>query len=200
MHHIKNDFYCVADQTTSSRIVLYSPTTLSNLGYVHKIFDLFWFYFYIYIYQFIGADTDLTIYMLHTVAESRRLYWLFDVEDNCTLFFTSIYFSFSIFFVYLFFAIKWPGSLRDQVIYPDTLEQMEAKKKTDLDLRALLQLVHLEYLVTRDDSSVYNKLYIYIYHDAYIVYNTVSYGLRSTYIYIYMYVCRIFKKGCRVLE
>ncbi|KDO24509.1 hypothetical protein SPRG_10324 [Saprolegnia parasitica CBS 223.65] len=45
------------------------------------------------------------------------------------------------------------GSLRDQIIYPDTLEGMEAAKKSDDDLLELLKLVQLEYLVTRDDDQ-----------------------------------------------
>ncbi|OQR83825.1 ATP-binding Cassette (ABC) Superfamily [Achlya hypogyna] len=45
------------------------------------------------------------------------------------------------------------GSLRDQIIYPDTLEGMAAANKSDNDLLELLKLVQLEYLVTRDDDQ-----------------------------------------------
>eukprot|EP00296_Roombia_truncata_P007545 JP445986.1.p1 GENE.JP445986.1~~JP445986.1.p1 ORF type:complete len:672 (-),score=171.35 JP445986.1:179-2194(-) len=42
------------------------------------------------------------------------------------------------------------GTLRDQVIYPDTKEQCYAKGTTDKDLLGLLSQVHLQYLVDRE--------------------------------------------------
>jgi ATP-binding cassette subfamily D (ALD) protein 3 len=42
------------------------------------------------------------------------------------------------------------GSLRDQVIYPDTLEDMKVKKITDNDLTNLLDKVQLTYLLERE--------------------------------------------------
>eukprot|EP01119_Soliformovum_irregulare_P005398 TRINITY_DN17164_c0_g1_i1.p1 TRINITY_DN17164_c0_g1~~TRINITY_DN17164_c0_g1_i1.p1 ORF type:complete len:680 (-),score=227.65 TRINITY_DN17164_c0_g1_i1:69-2108(-) len=42
------------------------------------------------------------------------------------------------------------GSLRDQVIYPDTHDMMKAKGKTDEDLIKLMAIVRLEYVVTRE--------------------------------------------------
>mmetsp|Transcript_109 Transcript_109/g.318 ORF Transcript_109/g.318 Transcript_109/m.318 type:complete len:648 (+) Transcript_109:36-1979(+) len=42
------------------------------------------------------------------------------------------------------------GTLRDQVIYPDTEERMRAKGFTDADLMGLLEEVRLEYLVDRE--------------------------------------------------
>lgn len=44
------------------------------------------------------------------------------------------------------------GSLRDQVIYPDTLEDMKRKKITDKDLSALMDNVKLSYLIERENG------------------------------------------------
>jgi ATP-binding cassette, subfamily D (ALD), member 3 len=44
------------------------------------------------------------------------------------------------------------GSLRDQVIYPDTLDDMKAKKITDKDLSGLLEKVQLSYLLERENG------------------------------------------------
>ncbi|KAI9183898.1 ATP-binding cassette long-chain fatty acid transporter pxa1 [Blastocladiella emersonii ATCC 22665] len=42
------------------------------------------------------------------------------------------------------------GTLRDQVIYPDSVDQMRAKGVTDADLVRILELVHLAYLPGRE--------------------------------------------------
>ena len=44
------------------------------------------------------------------------------------------------------------GSLRDQVIYPDTLDEMRFKKITDQDLTMLLDKVQLKYLLERENG------------------------------------------------
>ena len=42
------------------------------------------------------------------------------------------------------------GSLRDQVIYPNTHDEMKASGKTDTDLMEILKIVHLAYLPERE--------------------------------------------------
>lgn len=42
------------------------------------------------------------------------------------------------------------GTLRDQVIYPDTVESMKRKHITDKDLRVFLEKVQLEYILDRE--------------------------------------------------
>ena len=42
------------------------------------------------------------------------------------------------------------GTLRDQIIYPDSLEDMKAKGVSDDDLFVLMQEVKLQHIVTRE--------------------------------------------------
>lgn len=44
------------------------------------------------------------------------------------------------------------GSLRDQIIYPDTLTDMKNKKMTDKDLAVLIEKVKLSYLLERENG------------------------------------------------
>ena len=44
------------------------------------------------------------------------------------------------------------GTLRDQVIYPDSLSDMKTKGWTDDDLESILDKVFLQYVITRENG------------------------------------------------
>ena len=44
------------------------------------------------------------------------------------------------------------GTLRDQVIYPDTYDDMKKKKHSEKDLTGLLEKVQLQYLIERENG------------------------------------------------
>lgn len=45
------------------------------------------------------------------------------------------------------------GSLKEQIIYPDSLEDMNSKNVSEEKLREILRMVSLEHIAMRDESS-----------------------------------------------
>ena len=51
------------------------------------------------------------------------------------------------------------GSLKNQVTYPDTLEEIQKKGVTIAQLDEIMRIVHLNYLVEREGGKLLNSIY-----------------------------------------
>lgn len=52
------------------------------------------------------------------------------------------------------------GTFRDQVIYPDTYDDMKEKGCTDKDLEKILEIVNLQLIVEREGGKVHVVIHV----------------------------------------